>query len=69
MSVRTHVLLVFLLTAVVHGDSCRELFAMPPNIVLIISDDQAYGDFGFMGNPLVQTHPISMNWQVVQQRS
>jgi len=58
MSARTHVLLVFLLTAVVHGDFCRELFAMPPNIVLIISDDQAYGDFGFMGNPLVQTPHI-----------
>jgi arylsulfatase A len=26
-----------------------------PNVVLIISDDQAYGDFGFMGNRLVQT--------------
>ena len=26
-----------------------------PNVVLIISDDQAYGDFGFMGNDLVQT--------------
>lgn len=27
----------------------------PPNIVLIISDDHAYDDFGFMGNPLVKT--------------
>ncbi|MDM4013859.1 sulfatase-like hydrolase/transferase [Roseiconus lacunae] len=26
-----------------------------PNVVLIISDDQAFGDFGFMGNPVVQT--------------
>ncbi len=33
--------------------SCLE--AAAPNIVLIISDDQAYGDFGFMGNDLVQT--------------
>jgi len=26
-----------------------------PNLVLIISDDHAYGDFGFMGNPVVHT--------------
>ena len=29
--------------------------AGPPNIVLIIADDQAYTDFGFMGNPTVKT--------------
>lgn len=27
----------------------------PPNIVWIIADDQAYGDFGFMGHDVVQT--------------
>ena len=27
----------------------------PPNIVLIISDDQAWTDYGFMGHPAVQT--------------
>lgn len=27
----------------------------PPNIVLIISDDQAWTDFGFMGHPDIQT--------------
>ena len=26
-----------------------------PNIVLIVSDDQAYSDFGFMGNDRVRT--------------
>ena len=26
-----------------------------PNVLLIISDDQGYGDFGFTGNDLVQT--------------
>lgn len=26
-----------------------------PNVLLIISDDQGYSDFGFTGNPLVQT--------------
>ena len=29
--------------------------AAPPNVVLIIGDDQAWGDFGFMGHPSVQT--------------
>ncbi len=27
----------------------------PPNIVLIISDDQCWTDFGFMGHPVIQT--------------
>ena len=27
----------------------------PPNIVLIISDDQAWTDYGFMGHPDIQT--------------
>ena len=29
--------------------------AESPNVVLIISDDQAWGDFGFMGHPVIQT--------------
>jgi arylsulfatase A-like enzyme len=29
--------------------------AAPPNVVLILSDDQAWGDYGFMGHPVVQT--------------
>ena len=27
----------------------------PPNIVLIISDDQGYSDYGFMGHPQIET--------------
>ncbi|RMF39321.1 MAG: sulfatase [Planctomycetota bacterium] len=27
----------------------------PPNIVLILSDDQAWTDYGFMGHPVIQT--------------
>jgi len=27
----------------------------PPNVVLIISDDQGWGDYGFMGHPTIQT--------------
>ena len=26
-----------------------------PNVVLIVTDDQGYGDFGFTGNPVVET--------------
>ncbi len=29
--------------------------AAPPNVVMIISDDQAWGDFGFMGHPVIHT--------------
>jgi arylsulfatase A-like enzyme len=29
--------------------------AVPPNVVLIISDDQAWTDYGFMGHPVIQT--------------
>ncbi len=29
--------------------------AAPPNVLLIISDDQGWGDYGFMGHPHIQT--------------
>jgi arylsulfatase A-like enzyme len=32
--------------------------AAPPNVVLIISDDQAWGDYSFMGHPTIQTPNI-----------
>ena len=31
------------------------LVAKPPNIVYIISDDQSWNDYGFMGHPDIQT--------------
>ena len=35
-------------TAVAHA-------APPPNVVFLLSDDQGWGDYGFMGHPQVQT--------------
>lgn len=32
--------------------------AAPPNVVLIISDDQAWGDYGFMGHETIETPHI-----------
>ncbi|NIP84336.1 MAG: sulfatase-like hydrolase/transferase, partial [Planctomycetales bacterium] len=29
--------------------------AQKPNVVVIISDDQGYGDYGFMGHDVIQT--------------
>jgi arylsulfatase A-like enzyme len=44
--------LVFLLSAV-----CARALdpPKPPNVVLIIADDQGWGDYGFMGHPDIQT--------------
>ena len=33
-------------------------FSAPPNVLLIITDDQGYGDFSIHGNPHVQTPHI-----------
>src|SRR5205814_6299699 len=29
--------------------------AAPPNVVILLSDDQAWSDYGFMGHPQIQT--------------
>ena len=50
--------LPILLLAVLCLGMASHLWAAPPNILLIIADDQGYGDFGFMGNPLVRTPHI-----------
>jgi len=37
------------------GGSSSEAAAAGPNVVMIIGDDQAWGDFGFMGHPAIHT--------------
>lgn len=44
-----------LATSAVGAPSNESHPSSPPNIVLIISDDQAWTDFGFMGHPHIQT--------------
>ena len=56
-------LLALALTAVVVATCAEGLSAEAaepgrPNVVMILSDDQTYRDFGFMGNPLVRTPHI-----------
>ncbi|QDT68763.1 Arylsulfatase [Planctomycetes bacterium MalM25] len=45
---------------VVCSDSCQaeQASESKPNILLILSDDQAWGDYGFMGHPRIETPSI-----------
>ena len=49
-------LLMGLFPQVVHGQD-------RPNVIVIMTDDQGIGDFGCMGNPLVQTPNIDQMYQ------
>lgn len=44
----------FFAVLLVLGSACLAQ-AKPPNVVMIISDDQTWGDFSFMGHPHIQT--------------
>ena len=46
-------LALLLMVAVLSADDSK-----PPNIVLILSDDQGYTDYGFMGHPNIETPNI-----------
>ena len=49
------VVAVMLLTGLISLSSAGNGTAQPPNIVMIISDDQAWTDYGFMGHPQIKT--------------
>jgi arylsulfatase A-like enzyme len=44
-----------LLVALAIGGFAPALHAAPPNVVLIVTDDQGYGDLGCHGNPILRT--------------
>lgn len=48
-------LLVTFCALVLGGSLVHAESASPPNIVLIISDDQGFTDYGFMGHPKIET--------------
>lgn len=47
--------IVLLAAAIMAAACCRTAAAAPPNIVLILSDDMAWTDYGFMGHPDIST--------------
>ena len=49
---RAHLWLLLLLFSLCHAAAQP---AAKPNVLLIVSDDQGFSDFGFTGNPLVKT--------------
>ena len=49
------VLFLLSCTAVLHAEDAELHSDAPPNIVLIISDDQSWTDYGFMGHETIET--------------
>src|SRR5438105_598819 len=37
------------------SSACAALAAAKPNVIVILSDDQGYGDFSIHGNPVLKT--------------
>ncbi|MEX2565175.1 MAG: arylsulfatase, partial [Cyclobacteriaceae bacterium] len=50
--------LLFSSTAVLGGNSNHSQVAPKPNVIVIITDDQGYGDLGYNGNEIIKTPSI-----------
>jgi len=46
---------LLLLLAIIGVQASRAAEESPPNVVFILSDDQGWGDYGFMGHPRIET--------------
>ncbi len=55
MNLRNWHIVAGLIAAIVLIITSQSAISAPPNVVFILSDDQAYGDYGFMGHPHIQT--------------
>src|SRR5262245_60500157 len=56
MTIRLLLILVLAAaTRLLQVDAAHEKPGKRPNIIVIVTDDQGYGDFGLSGNPIVQT--------------
>jgi uncharacterized sulfatase len=47
-----------LVAAVVSISTCFAEQSAPPNVVMILSDDQGYADYSFMGHAMIDTPRI-----------
>src|SRR5262245_6348167 len=47
--------MLIMLTAAVFASFASAQTPPPPNIVLLLSDDQGWTDYGFMGHPAIKT--------------
>ncbi|MCP4861959.1 MAG: sulfatase-like hydrolase/transferase, partial [Planctomycetes bacterium] len=54
-SMRWRLLLVFLIAGCGLNAESAQSKAAAPNVIVIMTDDQGWGDFGFHGNPVLQT--------------
>ena len=45
------------------GQRANLLQAARPNVIVIMSDDQGGGDYGFLGNPVIKTPQLDAMFQ------
>ncbi|MEE9367229.1 MAG: hypothetical protein V3V05_00040 [Pontiella sp.] len=57
MQVKHYMLMTILASAVALPAFSKD--GKKPNVVIVITDDQGYGDFAFTGNPAIKMPPES----------